>query len=143
VKLSLPAPNRRFELLDALGLLGLLGLLVARYVPVARIVPFWGCALRQRTGWPCPGCGLTRVADHVSHGHLALAWEANPLGTVAALLFALAAVAALLHLLFRMPLPRVQLSEREAQVLRACLLALFFVNYAWMIVQAKFPQLLS
>lgn len=142
MKLSLPAPNRRLGLLDVLGLLGLLGLLVARYVPVARLVPFWGCALRQQTGWPCPGCGLTRVAEHVSHGHLGLAWEANPLGTVAALLFALAAAAALLHLLFRMPLPRVELTAREAHLLRAALLALFFVNYAWMIVKAKFPQLL-
>jgi hypothetical protein len=142
VKVTLPAPNRRLEALDVLGLLGLVGLLVARYVPVARIVPFWGCALRQHTGWPCPGCGLTRVADHVSHGHLGLAWEANPLGTVAALLFALAAVAALLHLVFRVPLPRVQLSEREAQALRAVLIAVFVVNYAWMVMKAKFPHLL-
>jgi hypothetical protein len=142
VKVTLPAPNRRLEALDVLGLLGLVGLLVARYVPVARLVPFWGCVLRQRTGWPCPGCGLTRVADHVAHGHLGLAWEANPLGTVAALLFALAAVAALLHLVLRMPLPRVQLSEREAHVLRAVLLALFLFNYAWMVMKAKFPHLL-
>ena len=142
MKLHFPAPNRRPEALDALGLIGLLGLLVARYVPVARIVPFWGCVLRERTGWPCPGCGLTRVADHVSHGNLAAAWDANPLGTVAALLFALAALAAFLHLVFRVPLPRVELSERETRALGAALLVLFLVNYAWMIVQAKFPQLL-
>jgi hypothetical protein len=142
VKLSFPARGRRPDTLDALGLIGLVGLLVARYVPVARIVPFWGCVLRERTGWPCPGCGLTRVADHVSHGNLAAAWAANPLGTVAALLFALAALAALLHLVFGVRLPRVELTERETQVLGAALLVLFLVNYAWMIVQAKFPQLL-
>ena len=142
MKLHLPAPNRRPGTLDALGLIGLVGLLVARYVPVARLVPFWGCVLRERTGWPCPGCGLTRVADHVSHGNLAAAWAANPLGTVAALLFALAALAALLHLVFKLPLPRVELTERETQALGAVLLVLFFVNYAWMIVQAKFSHLL-
>ncbi|MBF5043725.1 DUF2752 domain-containing protein [Aggregicoccus sp. 17bor-14] len=142
MKIHLPAPNRRLEALDVLGLVGLVGLLVARYIPVARLVPFWGCVLRQRTGWPCPGCGLTRVADHVAHLHFAAAWAVNPLGTVAALLFALAAVAALLHLAFKLPLPRVELSAREASALKATLLVLFVVNYAWVVMKAKFPHLL-
>ncbi|SRR5712692_3938016 len=137
----LPKPNRTFGLLDVLGLTGVLGLLVARFVPVARL-PFWGCSLRRATGWPCPGCGLTRVAEHVAHGDLALAWDANPLGTVAALLFALAALLSFAHLAFKLPLPEVELSRRQALALRIGIGLLVVLNYAFLIVKTKFPGLL-
>ncbi len=136
-----PKPNRTFGLLDVLGLIGVLGLLVARFVPVARL-PFWGCALRSTTGWPCPGCGLTRVAEHMAHGDLALAWNANPLGTVAAVLFALGALLSLAHLAFKLPLPEVELSRREALALRIGLGLLVVLNYGFLIVKTKFPGLL-
>jgi hypothetical protein len=139
--LRFPKPNRSFGFLDVLGLTGVLGLLVARFVPVARL-PFWGCALRRTTGWPCPGCGLTRVAEHVAHGDLARAWDANPLGTAAALLFALAALLSLAHLAFKLPMPEVELSRREALALRVGIGLLVVVNYAFLIVKTKFPGLL-
>lgn len=142
MKLTLPAPNRTFGALDAVGLVGLVGLAVARWVPVARL-PFWGCRLREATGIPCLGCGLTRAADRVSHLNLAGAWDANPLGTVAALLFALCAVAAVLHLAFRVPLPRVALSEREAFWGRVLLGVLVLLNWGFLVVKAKFPHLLA
>lgn len=133
-----PRPNRTFGFLDVLGLSGVLGLLVARFVPVARL-PFWGCTLRRTTGWPCPGCGLTRVAEHVAHGDLARAWDANPLGTAVALLFALAALLSLAHLAFRLPMPEVELSRREALALRVGIGLLVVVNYAFLIIKTKFP----
>jgi len=126
---------------DVLGLIGILGFLVARFVPVARF-PFWGCALRHATGWPCPSCGLTRVADRLAHGNLVGAWDANPLGTVAALLFGAVALASLLHLVFKVPIPEVELSKREAYLVRAAIVLLVVVNYAYMIAKAKFPWLL-
>src|SRR5258707_13759366 len=112
MKLDWPKPNRTLGFFDVLGLLGLLGLLVARFVPVARL-PFWGCALRQTTGWPCPSCGLTRVAERVAHGNLAGAWEANPLGTLGAALFALIALTSFLHLLFKLSIPDFPLTRHE------------------------------
>jgi Protein of unknown function (DUF2752) len=141
MKLEWPKPNRTLGFFDVLGLLGLLGLLVARFVPVARL-PFWGCALRQRTGWPCPSCGLTRVAERVAHGNLAGAWEANPLGTVGAVLFALIALTSLLHLLFKLPVPDVRLTRREAFLTRTTIVLLVLFNYAYLVVKAKFPGLL-
>lgn len=129
-------------MVDALGLCGLVGLLVARFIPVAKWVPFWGCPLRQNTGWPCPACGLTRVADRLSHFNLPGAWEANPLGTVAGLLFALAAVVSALHLAFGVPLPEATVSDREARALRIAVVLAVVVNYAFVVAKAKFPQLL-
>lgn len=143
MQLAWPKPNRTPGFVDVLGLIGLVGLLVARFVPVARLVPFWGCILRERTGWPCLGCGLTRVADRVAHFNLLGALQANPLGTVAALAFALCAVAMLLHLAFAMPIPRLRLSPREAFWGRVLLVALVLANYAFVVVATRFPSLLT
>jgi len=143
VKLSLPAPNRKFGLVDGLGLAGLIGLLIGRYIPVAKLIPFWGCTLREMTGWPCLGCGLTRVADRVAHFNIPGALQANPLGTVAALIFALAAVVMVLHLLFAMPVPQIQLSPREWTWVRIAISILIAVNYAYVVVATRFPYLLS
>jgi hypothetical protein len=142
MKVQWPKPNRALGVVDALGILAVLAFLVGRYVPVARL-PFWRCAIREATGWPCPGCGLTRVVDHLSHGHLGLAWQANPLGTFAGLLLAGCALLAALHLLLKLPLPSIQLSPREGKWCRIALAAAFVANYAFVVVKTRFPQLLQ
>jgi hypothetical protein len=49
------------------------------------------CPLRTITGVPCPGCGVTRLADAVAHGRVGEALGADPLGV--ALLAAVATLA--------------------------------------------------
>jgi hypothetical protein len=142
VKLTWSAPNRSLGFVDALGVMGLLGLLVARFIPIAKLIPGWGCALRQTTGWPCLGCGLTRAADRFAHGNLLGAMAANPLGTAAAALFALAALWTVLHLTFKLPTPDLVLAPRETLWVRLGLLALVLLNYAYVIVSTRFPGLL-
>ena len=142
MRVHLPAANREVGFVDVLGLLGLGGLLVARWVPLARLLPFWGCTLREATGWPCLGCGLTRVAERVAHLEVAAAWDANPLRTVAALLFVLTALVTLGHLAFALPIPRVSLEPREARALRVAVALAVAVNYAWMVLKTRFPHLL-
>ena len=134
-------PNRNFGFLDALGVTGLVGLLIARFVPVARL-PMWGCALRRTTGWPCPSCGLTRVAERISHGNVVGAWDANPLGTIVALLFVMAIVLSLLHMAFKIPIPKVQVNRREAFILRIVVIASVLINYLFVILKVRFPGLL-
>lgn len=142
MKLIWPAPNRRFGVLDGLGLAGIVGLAVARWIPIARL-PFWGCSIRESTGWPCLGCGLTRAADHFSHGNLSAAIQANPLGTLAAAIFAVLAVATVLHLVFAMPLPELRLARREANVLRGVFALLVVLNWVFVAVSMRAPHLLS
>ncbi len=140
MKLLWPEPNRRVGFIDILGMTGLLGLLVARFVPIATL-PFWGCVLRRNTGWPCLGCGLTRVADRVSLGNISGAWDANPLGTVFALLFAGAAAMTVLHLGFKVPVPDVELSARQQRALRVGLAVAVVLNWAFLAAKAKAPAL--
>lgn len=140
MKLTWPAPNRRFGAVDALGVTGLLGLLVARFIPIARL-PFWGCALRERYNWPCLGCGLTRAADHVSHFRIIEALEANPLGAIAAVLFALCAAWSFLHLVFRVPVPDVTLSAGEGRALQVGVLLAIVVNYGFVAARMRYPEL--
>ena len=128
--------ERRFTLLHALGLAGVMGLLVARFVPVAHL-PFWRCALREHTGWPCPGCGLTRAAEGLAHLRLGFAFESNPLGALVGCLLATAAVLGLLQWVFRLPLPVPRLSPGEARAGRATVVAALLANYAFVIVQTR------
>jgi hypothetical protein len=132
-------PSRDLTLLEALGLVGAAGWFVARFIPVARLIPLWGCPFRAATGWPCPGCGLTRAADRLAHLHWAGALDANPLGAVAGILLALCAVLAVVHLLFKTRVPTVTLGPREARVFRWGLLGLVTCNYAWVILRTRFP----
>jgi hypothetical protein len=141
VRLTWPKPNREIGVVDALGLTGLCGLLVARVIPFERL-PFWGCAWREVTGWPCLGCGLTRVAIRVSHFDFAGAWDANPLGTVFASLFVVAIVAAAVHLAFKVPLPQMELTPREWRYVRIALGIVVLVNYAWVAVNYRYPGLI-
>lgn len=141
MQIAWPRPNRKFGTLDALGLVGLIGLFVARFIPVAKLIPFWGCAFRTITGWPCPGCGLTRAADHFAHFNLLGALKANPLGTLAAAGFAVAVVWSALHLLFKLPTPDVNLDNKDWDRLRNVAIVLCVLNYAFVIVQHRHPFL--
>lgn len=40
------------------------------------------CPMLAITGIPCPGCGMTRLADTVAHGQLGHAFSADPAGLV-------------------------------------------------------------
>jgi hypothetical protein len=133
VQLVIPPPNRSFGSTDALGLVGLAGLLVARFVPLATMIPFWGCGLRRLTGIPCPGCGLTRVAERVAHFNVAGALHANPLGTVAAVFFGLMVVVSALHLLLGMPVPELRFEAREWRWVRRVAVGVFALNYGWVV----------
>ena len=136
MRLTWTPRERRFGFLHALGLTGLTGLLVARFVPVARL-PFWHCVFREHTGWPCPGCGLTRAADGLVHGRFGAAFEANPLGALAGCLLALAAMVAIAQYAFRLSLPVPVPSPREARLGRMGLLMALVANYAFVIVQTR------
>ncbi len=131
MQIYVPPRNRTIGTIDALGLVGLLGFAVARWVPIATLVPFWGCSWRKLTGWPCPGCGLTRVADRFAHFHWLRALQANPLGTLAAAGFAAAMVASLVHLIFAVPLPELVLTEKEWARVRWAMVAGIILNYAF------------
>ena len=45
------------------------------------------CIFRASSGFPCPGCGMTRSFISISGGNLALAYRYHPLGIVIYVLF--------------------------------------------------------
>ncbi|MFN7135118.1 MAG: DUF2752 domain-containing protein [Myxococcales bacterium] len=85
------------------GVAALALLLTARFVPIARYWPYWGCPLRKATGLPCLSCGMTRSFDWFMRGRWLDALLVNPLGFTLALL---ASVAALYLLLAPLRPPR-------------------------------------
>lgn len=74
---------------SALGLVGLGGVLLAGRA-VSIHAP--ACPFLSLTGVPCPGCGMTRLADAVVHGRIGDAIGADPAGV--AILAVLLVVAA-------------------------------------------------
>ena len=135
MRLHWERPASRLGLLPLFGALSALALLTARFVPVAVIFRgFWGCALRRMTGIPCPACGLTRAFDYTAHGRFFDAFRTTPLGAlvpwlcVGVALYGAAVVAA------RAPIPRLELTPREGNVLRFVVLGLVALNWVYMVV---------
>jgi len=59
-------------------------------------IPLGGaCLFRQRTGLPCPTCGMTRSVVLSLHGHLSAALRLNPAGPLWVLAVGVIAVALL------------------------------------------------
>jgi hypothetical protein len=50
------------------------------------------CGLLEKTGYPCPSCGMTTAFAWAAHGRLDKAFVAQPAGTVLALLTACAVI---------------------------------------------------
>lgn len=133
VQVVMSRPGRTIGSVDALALIGLVGLLIARFVPVARLIPFWGCTFRKMTGYPCPGCGLTRAADRFAHFNVLGALKANPLGTLAASAFLLCIVGSAVHLTFATPMPEVLLTDAEWRRLKWAGALLVVLNYGFVV----------
>ena len=88
------------------------------------------CLLKRLTGFPCPTCGFTRGAVSLLHGHVLQAWLYNPLlYSVLALFFAAVGVRVILGRAVRVSL---SLTERRAAWILA--MALFFANWAYVIL---------
>jgi nitrate reductase gamma subunit len=120
--------------LEIYGGIGLILLAIARFVPLSRL-PFWGCALRKLTGFPCLSCGMTRSFDWFMHGRFLDSLLINPLGFLLAVL----SIVGLLYLLLRRwrpPRLAVDLTARQSFWVRVICVALLAGNWAFVIARA-------
>ncbi len=127
--------RRRVGPLEAVAGVALVLLLVARFVPVARIVPFWGCPLRRTTGFPCLSCGLTRAFDRVAHFNFLGALDANPLGALAAMSLGATVAFAIVANIWLIPRPHLALTERDWRFVRWTLVLALAANWGWVIAR--------
>lgn len=115
--------HRRPRRLIATALITLVGMGVAAVYAVLPIGSEWlpRCAVRSATGYLCPGCGSQTFVQHLLHGRVGDAWEAN------AFLF-FAAPVALLTIVAeidrdRRPRPADALTSRTAAVIWLAVIA--------------------
>lgn len=81
----LPSPTRRsLALWAAVGLAGLAVLAGLRAWVPPEDPRLSVCLLRNATGLPCPGCGMTRAFAHLAKGEWSAAWKDQPLAFVLA-----------------------------------------------------------
>jgi hypothetical protein len=119
---------------EAYGAIVLALVLVARFVPLAKWLPFWGCSLRKLTGYPCLSCGMTRSFDWFAQGRLVDSLLINPLG------FALAATSVvavvwLVAIPLRPPRLEVTLSDRAFSVVRWLVLLALAGNWGYLVTR--------
>lgn len=57
---------------------GMAGVAVIVYMAVVNLLFHAFCPSVVVTGFPCPGCGLTRAAGYLITGRIKQAWEMNP-----------------------------------------------------------------
>ena len=77
---KLPAGGRRL----AIGGAAILGVLSLAYFIDPQQCPWCPrCLWHALTGWDCPGCGMTRAAHELAHGHLQAALHLNALFVLA------------------------------------------------------------
>ncbi len=58
------------------------------------------CPFRRLTGWPCPGCGMTRALNALAHGQWEVALSLHPLSPIAAAGWLLLGLSTLLKVVF-------------------------------------------
>lgn len=74
-----PAPDgRQFSFIKGGLSLAALALLLLSLLWPAHWALGSGCWFHRMTGWPCPGCGLTRAFRALAHGDFPGAWQLNP-----------------------------------------------------------------
>lgn len=135
MRLHWDRPASRLGLPLVFGAVGALALLVARFIPVAVIFhPFWGCTLRRVTGIPCPACGLTRAFDYTAHGRFLDAFRTTPLGALVPWLCVGVALYGVAILVARVPVPRLETTYREGNLLRYGFAGLVAINWVYMVV---------
>jgi hypothetical protein len=135
---ALSLKKRPADFVDVLAFMTLVGFCVARWIPIARLIPGWGCALRQMTGWPCPACGLTRAAEHFAHGRLSDAFAMHPLGASVGTLLVVLTLYAAARWFTGFELRPLALNDSHRRRLRWAVATAFVFNYAYLIATMKF-----
>jgi hypothetical protein len=125
------SPVLRLLLFSCLPLL-IGGWILARLAPDF-ILGVAHCPLRDMTGFPCPTCGGTLTATHLTQGHWVAAVQVNPLVVLGAVVYLLAAVHATAATLVPAWRRSLQLSPPEKRTARLMAVLLLILNWAWLI----------
>ena len=117
------------------GCMILAAVFTARFVPVARILPGWGCIFRKMTGgWPCLSCGMTRSFDWFAQGRFGDSFLINPLGFCLALFGVLITLYTLAAPL-RPPRPRLILGNKVRIAAGIFLSAAILGDWAFLLIR--------
>ena len=112
----------------------------ASAVSLLLLRPFWlalalfmpACPFRAITGVPCPTCGTTHAAVALLHGHVGAALAANPLATMAGMMFLAGGMVAPIWVAFSWPLPEIPMPPPWA---RAAIAVAVLAGWAYAVVR--------
>jgi hypothetical protein len=103
-------------------------------------LPGWQCPLLQTTGYPCPGCGLSRAALALLRGEWDLSLTLHAFAPILLPVLALAGIASILPQQHRQKLIRIVEQIEKRTRLSAVLLVALVIYW---IVRLLFPASLA
>ena len=126
-----------FALTEIYGLIGVLLLFTARFIPLARYWPYWGCPMRRQLGIPCLSCGMTRSFDWFMHGRFGDSLAINPLGFALAVASTIGGIYFALFLLRQRP-PRLEIHLPDSAQLwaRGAVIVALLANWGWVLARS-------
>ncbi len=125
------APDR-IEFGIIYGVIALVMLGVGWLPPILSFAP--DCVFKGLTGIPCPTCGSTRSVMHLSHGNMLSAFAMNPLTTLCLISAVLYFIYSLMSVAFHLPRISFLLTDNERNVMRAGVVMLLLVQWAYLII---------
>lgn len=114
------------------GGIALLMLGAGRLLPVLSFAP--DCVFKELTGIPCPTCGSTRSVVYLSHGDILSALAMNPLTALCLIAAIVFFFVGLVSVAFDLPRINFLLTEKEKNVMRAGVVMLLLVQWAYLII---------
>lgn len=111
--------------------------LVARFIPLARWLPTWGCKFRELSGLPCFSCGMTRSFDWFARGRFLDAFLINPMGFLLACTGAILAIY-LVAAPLRLPRPLLELTPHGALALRVTAICACLLNWVYLLIRTRY-----
>ena len=125
------SPVFRLLLLAFLPLLAVA--LLVTYLAPEVVLNIAYCPLREITGFPCPTCGGTLTATHLTQGRWLAALHANPAIVLAAATYMVAAGYALIVTLKPAWRRTWLLNANEKKTARLMAVLLLILNWSWLI----------
>ena len=128
------------DVLWVMGLTAAMMLAAAGFLSAAGVLPLarlaQPCLLRQLTGFYCPGCGGTRAAIHLVHGHLFRSFFYHPAVPVGGLLGAAFLISQTASRLSGGRIPRLHYRAWFGYVILALVAASFLIKNAALLMGA-------
>jgi hypothetical protein len=93
------------------------------------------CLIKQTTGYPCPGCGVTRSVEHLFHFRWLESIKSNPNGLLLVLIFIIQIP---LRIIAIMNENKIEIINKISKILTRTIITTLVIFWIYQIINLKF-----